>query len=319
MSKPYIMLCSTKNQSYKDWLETRRLGIGGSDAGAICGLNKYSSPLSVYLDKLGLLPEKEETEPMRFGKDLEDYVAKRFEEQTGKKVRKLNKMLQHTEHTFMLANVDRVIVGENALLECKTASDMISIDSENPNPSYYAQCQHYMAVMGCSVTYLAVYQRSTGLHVIEIKRDEKEIEALIEIERDFWFNHVLAKIPPEVDGSMATSDMLSVLYPKAVKECKLLYALDDKLKQIDSINASISELEKEKLLLTQEIKAEMGEASEGISHNYIVSWTNRKGRTKLDEKRLKQEMPQIYEKFKTETADTRVFKIKTAKSEGMIL
>lgn len=66
------------NLSRNEWLQLRKNGIGGSDAGAICGLNPYASPLSVYMDKTGGLEEKEDNEAMRQGRDLEEYVARRF-------------------------------------------------------------------------------------------------------------------------------------------------------------------------------------------------------------------------------------------------
>ena len=115
-------LVSTLNMEHKEWLENRRKGIGGSDAGSICGLNPYSSAIAVFQDKTQPLTEKPDNESMRQGRDLEEYVARRFMEETGKKVRRANAIFYKEEQPFMLANVDRLIVGENAGLECKTAS-----------------------------------------------------------------------------------------------------------------------------------------------------------------------------------------------------
>ena len=47
-----------------EWLEDRRKSIGGSDAAAVIGLNRYRTPMEVYADKLGALPPKEEP-PLR--------------------------------------------------------------------------------------------------------------------------------------------------------------------------------------------------------------------------------------------------------------
>ena len=41
---------STLGMEREEWLRLRKGGIGGSDAGAVCGLNPYSSPMSVYWD-----------------------------------------------------------------------------------------------------------------------------------------------------------------------------------------------------------------------------------------------------------------------------
>ena len=58
---------STIGMSRDDWLEHRKKSIGGSDASAVAGLNPWTSPYSVWADKLGLLPPKEENEAMRLG------------------------------------------------------------------------------------------------------------------------------------------------------------------------------------------------------------------------------------------------------------
>ena len=115
-------LVSTSNLSHEEWLRYRKLGIGGSDAGAICGLNPYKTAMQIYFDKTSDTIEYTDNEAMRQGRDLENYVAQRFMEATGKKVRKANAIFCHEEYPFLLANVDRMLTGENVGLECKTAS-----------------------------------------------------------------------------------------------------------------------------------------------------------------------------------------------------
>ena len=150
-------LVSTLHMDHEVWLENRRKGIGGSDAGSICGLNPYSSAIAVFQDKTQPLTEKPDNESMRQGRDLEEYVARRFMEETGKKVRRANAIFYKEEQPFMLANVDRLIVGENAGLECKTASAYSADkwkDGHIPE-SYEIQCHHYMAVTGADAWYIA--------------------------------------------------------------------------------------------------------------------------------------------------------------------
>ena len=70
----------------EEWLYDRLKGIGGSDVGAVLGLNKYKSAYTLWAEKCGLLQDEEEdNEAMRVGRDLEQYVADRFTEATGKK------------------------------------------------------------------------------------------------------------------------------------------------------------------------------------------------------------------------------------------
>lgn len=82
-------LVGTKYLSREDWLKWRKNGLGGSDAGAIAGVNPWRSAMEVYYDKTHPDEiEDRDSEAMRQGRDLENYVAKRFEEATGKVMRR---------------------------------------------------------------------------------------------------------------------------------------------------------------------------------------------------------------------------------------
>lgn len=113
---------STLGMEHEKWLRLRKGGIGGSDAAAVCGLNPYRSPMAVYWEKTTDTLDLSDNEAMRQGRDLENYVAQRFTEETGKKVRRSNKMYWSEMHPYMYADVDRLLVGEDAGLECKTVS-----------------------------------------------------------------------------------------------------------------------------------------------------------------------------------------------------
>lgn len=95
-------LVSTLNLDKKEWLKYRKGGIGGSDAGAICGLNPYRTAIQVYNDKRTNEIEEFDNEAMREGRDLEEYVARRFMETTGKKVRRANTMFYDEENMRMM-------------------------------------------------------------------------------------------------------------------------------------------------------------------------------------------------------------------------
>ena len=93
MKKQDLIRVSTKGMTRGTWLEARRGSLGGSDAAAVLGLNPYASPYSVWAEKTGRVPDKPDNEAMRLGRDLEDYVAARWQEETGKKTRRVNAML----------------------------------------------------------------------------------------------------------------------------------------------------------------------------------------------------------------------------------
>lgn len=306
------VLVKTLNIDRNEWLEYRRKGIGGSDAAAIVGLNRWRSAFDVYADKLGLKPEQPDNEAMRQGRDLEDYVAQRFMEATSKKVRRRNAMLQHPEYPFMTANIDRWVVGENAGLECKTTSvlNRAKFSQGEFPPNYYVQCVHYMAVTGAERWYLAVLVLNKAFHVFTIERDEAEVQALIAAEKDFWENHVLKQIPPTPDGSESTSELLKQMFPEArEREEVALYGHEEKIQQYLELDARVKELTQERDAIKQELQLALADAEIGRAQGYVVEWKNQVRQT-LDTQKLKKEQAEIYQKYLKPAQTVRVFKIK---------
>lgn len=210
-----LKLVSTKDMNRDAWLDWRRKGIGGSDVSAICNMNRYRSPMAVYLDKIGELPEIEDNESMYWGRTLEDVVAQEFTNRTGLKVRRRNALLQHPEHPHMLANIDREVVGTNAGLECKTANEYAKDDwmGETVPKEYALQCHHYMACTGADRWYVAVLIGGNKFEWRVIERDEEIIQSLIDLEHNFWHKHVLTRTPPAF--SAHDDALLSQMYPKS--------------------------------------------------------------------------------------------------------
>lgn len=306
------ILSSTSGLSREEWLALRKQGIGGSDAGAICGLNPWRSPIDVYVDKTNEKIEAEvETEAMRVGTDLEDYVARRFCEATGKKVHRKNVMMQSEEYPFMLANVDRIVTGEKALLECKTANAYAAeqwSDGKCPE-SYEIQCHHYMAVTGMEKVYLACLIMGIDFVICEIDRDEELIQNLCQIEKDFWENHVLAKRMPPPDGSESAGNAIKEMYTASKEEILELPQLGKQMERYDEISQQMSILKEEQEQIKQEIQLEMEEADTAYIGDRKITWKTTKPRVTLDSKKLKAEMPEIFEEYSKEGNPTRTFRI----------
>ncbi|MDK2965367.1 lambda-exonuclease family protein [Lacrimispora sp.] len=299
--------------NHKEWLKLRKTGIGGSDAGAICGLNPYASPMSVYQDKTAIEVKETDNEAMRQGRDLEDYVARRFEEATGLKVRSSNMMYRSEEYPFMLADVDRLIVGKNAGLECKTAS-AYNMDKwkDNEIPAHYLiQCHHYMAVTGKQSWYIAVVILGCEFKYVEIHRDEDLIKNLVSIEEQFWNGHVLPRIVPDPDGSKACDEVLQQYFHTARKNSAIpLTGFDNKLRRRFEILELVEKLTKEQNQIDQEIKLFMKNHEVAYSDKFRVTWSN-VDTLRLDYKRIKVEKPEIYKAFSNRTSSRR-FSIKAA-------
>lgn len=292
--------------------ERHKLGIGGSEAAAIAGLNPYSSAFTVYWDKLGKSESIEISEAMRQGTDLEEYVAKRFCEATGKKVRKCEYMLQSAEHPFMVADVDRFVVGENAILECKTSRNASNYSYEDANniPAYQLiQCLHYMSVVGAEKAYLATLIFGKDFNIVEINASDykDDIASLVQIEKRFWEENVLKEIPPKPDGSERSTAIISEQFPSANEELPPvdLMGYSSQLKRLSELKKQITELMDEKTEIENTLKTALGEAPVGEYGDFRVTWKNRES-TRLDSKALKADMPDVYAKY-AKTLSTRTF------------
>lgn len=305
-------LVSTLHLEKSEWLAYRKRGIGGSDAGAVCGLNPYRTAIQVYYDKTTTEIQQTDNEAMRQGRDLEDYVARRFMEATGKKVRRANAMYYHEDHPFMLADVDRMIVGENAGLECKTASPYMEDRWKDGNvPVHYLiQCHHYMAVCGADAWYIAALILGRGFVYYRIDRDEELISSLIQIETDFWKEHVLKKVLPAPDGSETADKAIAEYFRQSSAVSIPLNGFDKKLERRQELLEVMKRMETEKRRIEQELKLYLGEAEMAENEHFRVSWKSVES-SRLDEKRLKEEEPEVYEKYK-KAVTSRRFTVKAA-------
>lgn len=315
MSAP-IVFAKTQGMSRKEWLELRRKGIGGSDAAGILGLNPHSSPLAVWVDKTGAgSEEEEENEFIWLGNVLEEHVARRYASESGLQIVRMNQMLQHPEHTFMLANIDRRVKGKRIGVEIKTTqSRKWDFEGGEIAPWYYAQCMHYLAVTGWEKWILVVLVIGKGMYTFEILPNQEEIDALIHAEGEFWNNHVLANKPPEVDGTEASEGILKTRYPKSNGESCVLDCESD-ITEFMSIDEKIKELEKQRDLHKQRIMERMGEAERGETANFTVTWKTCAPKKSIDSKRLKEDMPNVYDQYLKESAPYRRFSIKDNREE----
>jgi len=285
----------TAKMSHEEWLAERRKYIGGSDAAAIVGLTTYATPYSVWTDKTGKLPPKEDNEAMRQGRDLEDYVAKRWEEATGKRVKRSNFMYVNNRYPFAHANVDRLVVGESAGLECKTTSflNLKQFKGGSYPDNYYAQCVHYMAVTGADRWYLAVLVFGQGFYHYTIERDDEGIAALMQQEELFW-EYVKSDTPPPVDGLAPTGEAIDAVYHQADDNAPEvdLYGMEDALELLQKTKEQIKELEKLKAKYEQQLKEELGSSVMGRTDQYIVRWGAQSRKT-LDVSALQQQHPTL--------------------------
>lgn len=310
-----VILASTEHMSYEDWLEHRKLGIGGSDASVVCGVSKYKSPVELWMEKTGQIPLQEAGEAAYWGTQLEAIVRDEFTKRSGIKVTKPTVILQSEEHPFMLANLDGVCevpdVG-TCIFEAKTASTYKAGEWESAIPDeYMLQVQHYMAVTGYQGAYIAVLIGGNTFRWKFIERDEELISILIELESAFW-NHVQDRTPPPLDGSDASKQFLAERFPCGTPSSHITLpnTAADLLAQYDEA-CEESEIVTEKKQRAENLLKEMiGSNEVGVAGSRVVTWKN-VTQERLDSKTLKAEHPVLYQKYTSRTSYRR-FTIKDA-------
>jgi predicted phage-related endonuclease len=245
---------------------------------------------------------------MRQGRDLEEYVAARFAEKTGLSVRREYGMLRSREHPYMVANIDRRIVGEHAGLECKTTRLHYDFEDGQIPDWYYVQSVHYMAVRGYERYYIAVLDLSRmKFHWFKIERNEDEIKKLMDAERDFWEGHILPGIPPEADGSDADNKALASLFRKSKDNADdpvLLHDMDDAMDEYMTLGIRIKALQMEQDKIKQDIQLRLGENAYGGSGRFSVSWKASTS-SRIDAKKLRERYPRVAEECSYESVSRR--------------
>ena len=289
-------LISTFGMTHDEWLMHRRSGIGGSDAAAIVHLNPYKSAYEVWADKLGFSTETPDNEAMRQGRDLEEYVARRFTEETGFRVRHANYIFQDDMQPYMIANVDRVLTGRKEGLECKTMNPrskyVSDLEDNSVPPHYYVQCQWYMAVTGYPVWYLAILVFGSGFYYFPIERNDDDIEVLRKSARDFWEYNVLGNNPPPPEGSDGCHRAVLSICGNSNGETIPLDISPDLIKNLQELDSDRKEIDRQMQMIKDEVALALGNAEIGNGDGFRVTMKTQTRRT-FDAKRFAKEHPEM--------------------------
>lgn len=309
------IVVSTENLHYEEWLKFRKMGIGGSDASVVCGINRYKSPIELWMEKLNNFSPQEAGESAYWGTQLESLVREEFTKRTNIEVSLVKQLLQGEEHPFMLANLDGVcsdpIYGD-CIFEAKTASAFKANEWEDAIPDeYMLQVQHYIAVTGYKAAYIAVLIGGNTFRWRLVERDEELISMLIELEERFW-GYVQNGTPPPIDGSDACAKYLAEKYSESIVKptIELPFEAEKLLKDYNAACEKLSALTEEKQLAENKLKQLLGNNEVGAIGGNIVSWKSI-SQERLDTKTLKSEHPTLYKKY-ANTTTYRRFSVKSA-------
>lgn len=292
-----------------DWLAERRKTIGGSEIGAILGLNTFSSAYDVWMEKTGRKPPFEGNLQTDMGTYLEDFVAQEFSRRSGLAVKRTNYIYRNTDYPVLHASPDRLIVGRDAGLECKTTSafNTSKFHGEEFPSQYYAQAVQYMAVTEKEEWFIAVLVGNHAFHIYHLTRipsatkpewceaslfvEQAEIDAL-NAAAEAFHDCVMKDTPPAIDGSDATLDALNAQYPGGGTAKVDLWGRDGLIEQWFALTEQEKQLKEQKQQIRNVLCADLGDNEEGKCGSHKVTWKTT-NRTSFDSKACLKDHPEM--------------------------
>lgn len=327
MAKPVLVLPRNKyGKNRRNWLAARALGIGGSDAAAVLGLSPWASPLSLWVDKtrFGAAAADRRTEAMRWGSVLENAIAREMAKEHGIILGACPGLLAHPERPWQFATIDRYALDRRggrpvAVVEVKNQNAFRADDwaQDGPPPDHVViQVQHQIDVTGLDLGYVAALVGGNSPRWWPVERDDSLIANLRWAEAEFW-GRVEDGVPPDPIGHEADGPALAAIYPgDPGREIVLDSYLLDRIAARRALRAEVKQATEEIDLIGLEIKATMGNATEGLrpDGSLAVTWRPHDV-TKLDEARLRAERPEVWAEF-ARTTQARPLLTKTPKTKG---
>ena len=297
----------------QEFLERRKLGLGGSDAAASVGICPWKTRYQLYVEKTDPNTEDMMTEAMRWGTLLEPAVRQRYCDLTGNAVTIVENQMRHPDHNWMLANIDGQ-VSATKLYEGKTAwsADGWGPTGSDEVPENYAlQVQHYMAVTGAESTDVAVLIAGSEFRILTVYEDKEIQSLLIERESEFWNQHVVPRIPPEITCDDDVKHRFPVSIGHMVEANESLVLHWERLRQV---RASITLAEAEEEALKLVFKKAIGDR-DGIQYGGmpLATWKSAKDSMYFDKDKFQAENPEIYRKYLRVAIGSRRFLVKEPK------
>lgn len=294
-------------EDYEGWKAARRLGVGGSEVGAIMGVNSYATPRTVYLRKTGQYDEDFDDaakERMEWGHLLEPIVAFKYTQQSGNRVVESPATLVHKDHPWAIANVDRFIVDEHGvpfgILECKctdarNASDWLEGE---PPVSYLYQLQWYMWITGMKFGALACLIGGNRFVYYELYINEDLLMQTIPAVDHFWNYHVKNLIEPPLTGIEADSELVSKMFPaeKALKGSEKVLENPEYAELADlhvELKAQAKALGKQIDEIANRLTEQLGTTEIGYAGDRVIKWSPQ-SQDRVDTDKLKTQYPEVY-------------------------
>lgn len=304
------------------WLNARRDGIGGSDIAGLLNMSRWSSPMSVYLDKVGLVDNDEPTEQMEIGQKIEGFIGDLFEERTGLRIIERQVVAVNPDRPWERATLDG-LVGESLTSVLDDAVGVIEIKNtadfawDAVPDEYLIQVQWQLGIAELDQAWVAVLHAGRRLAIYEVAFDPSVFADLQRIAASFWEHHVLAQNPPPADGEPATTDALKSAYNAradgtavefGIELAALCVAWQHRKKHLADEKARVDAIE-------NEIRAALAAHEIGTHAGVeLVTWKPQTRRT-FDLEGFRDSWPDLAAAYMRESAPTRTLRASRALRE----
>lgn len=298
----------------QQWLRERKSYIGGSDLGAIAGLNPYRTALDVYLDKTSDDIREETNAAMRWGNLLEDVVAKEYAQVTGYDVEVEPNTIYHPKYKFLGANIDRWVNNGTHILECKTAGfnkgkEWGDSGTDQIPESYLVQVAYYAAICDVPKVDIAVLIGGQDFRIYTYNRNKELEEKLIKIACNFWHNHIEKRIPPKCVSTRDTFNLFPQSnYQEIVAEDNIMEKWEE-LKEAREEESKIADTIEKLKVEIQEFMQDYDVLID-IQGNVIATWKNTAPRSLVNVNKLKEMFKDAYKQCLNTGKQSRMFLIK---------
>ena len=323
--------------------------IGGGDAAAILGVSKWKTPLEAYRLKVGEAVEDEtdlaRQKVFRRGKRLEPIVIDMLEEEIGVVVTKRSPPDNPNRYTdpefpWMKAEIDfeflvtkeiveyceglipPSLIGTTQNGEIKTTSPLVAHQwgeqlTDDCPIEYAAQSMHGLSVTGRQFCLYGVLIGADDLTLYGVRRDDQLIDVMRLREIAFW-NCVQNRFPPDPVNMGDVKLLMSRMRGVPVEATPAIAEVARKLKNLkDTQKAMEGEEEDLQFLITaflfNNLKGMPGVSLEDktalvYGGKTLLTWTSQ-NTTRVDTKRMKEELPDICEQYE-KTTQSRVMRLK---------
>lgn len=303
----------------EEWVQMRRTGIGGSDVAVVLNMSKWKTVLQLLNEKR-FGSDSDVGLPAEIGSFMEPFLRKKFGERDDVKLLERGcGTIRHAKYPFLVANPDDLATGEHGwcVVEYKTTglyNKKYWKDGSLP-PYYWAQVQLYMQVMNSHFpgdffdhTRVVVLFGNTGIEERIVARD------------DFWFHNTALpalksfwsavesgdseafweQAAASIDGSEATTKAINMAFSdveKADDVVELDGNVDFVFAQYDAAKQDFESAKEQFESVKNKLKVALKDIQKGQTERYSVSWPLIEAKSRLDTSALRENDPEVYEKY----------------------